>query len=53
MLNRKLDAVTESGAERLVSCDLGCLLHLSGGLQRRGSAIRVQHLAQLLDEALP
>jgi L-lactate dehydrogenase complex protein LldE len=53
MLNRKLDAVTESGAERLVSCDLGCLLHLSGGLERRGSAIRVQHLAQLLDEALP
>jgi L-lactate dehydrogenase complex protein LldE len=35
-----------------VSCDLGCLLHLGGGLRRRGSSIRVQHLAQLLDEAL-
>jgi len=40
-----------SGADRLVSCDLGCLLHIGGGLHRRGSTIRVQHLAQLLDEA--
>jgi L-lactate dehydrogenase complex protein LldE len=52
MMNRKLDALEASGAERVVSCDLGCLLHLDGGLRRRGSALRVQHLAQALDEAL-
>jgi L-lactate dehydrogenase complex protein LldE len=52
MLDRKLTAIEASGAERVVSCDLGCLLHIGGGLHRRGSAIRVQHLAQLLDEAL-
>ena len=51
MLDRKLAAVEASGAERLVSCDLGCLLHLGGGLHRRGSRIRAQHLAQFLDEA--
>jgi len=51
MMGRKLDRVEGSGADRLVSCDLGCLLHLAGGLRRRGSRIRVQHLAQLLDEA--
>jgi L-lactate dehydrogenase complex protein LldE len=51
MLERKLAAVEASGAERLVSCDLGCLLHLGGGLHRRGSPIRAQHLAQFLDEA--
>jgi L-lactate dehydrogenase complex protein LldE len=51
MLERKLAAVEASGAERLVSCDLGCLLHLAGGLHRRGSRIRAQHLAQFLDEA--
>ena len=51
MLERKLANVAASGAERLVSCDLGCLLHLGGGLHRRGSAIRPQHLAELLDEA--
>lgn len=52
ILDRKLAAVEASGADRLVSCDLGCLMHLGGGLHRRGSAIRVQHLAQALDEAL-
>jgi L-lactate dehydrogenase complex protein LldE len=52
MLDRKLTAIEASGAERVVSCDLGCLLHIGGGLHRRGSAIRVQHLAQLLDEAV-
>jgi L-lactate dehydrogenase complex protein LldE len=52
MLERKIAAIEASGADRVVSCDLGCLLHIGGGLHRRGSAIRVQHLAQLLDEAL-
>ena len=52
MLDRKLGAVESSGADRLVSCDLGCLLHLAGGLRRRGSRMAVQHLEQVLDEAL-
>jgi L-lactate dehydrogenase complex protein LldE len=51
MMARKLQGVERSGATRLVSCDLGCLLHLSGGLRRRGSAVQAQHLAQILDEA--
>jgi L-lactate dehydrogenase complex protein LldE len=51
MLDRKLAALADSGADRVVSCDLGCLLHIGGGLHRRHSPLRVQHLAQLLDEA--
>jgi L-lactate dehydrogenase complex protein LldE len=51
MMDRKLTAIEASGADRLVSCDLGCLLHLEGGLRRRGAAMKVQHLAELLDEA--
>jgi len=51
MLERKLAALEASGADRVVSCDLGCLLHIGGGLHRRSSTLRVQHLAQLLDEA--
>ena len=51
MLDRKVAAIESSGADRLVSCDLGCLLHIGGGLHRRRSRIRVQHLAQFLDEA--
>jgi L-lactate dehydrogenase complex protein LldE len=51
MMARKLQGVERAGAQRLVSCDLGCLLHLGGGLRRRGSTVQAQHLAQLLDEA--
>jgi L-lactate dehydrogenase complex protein LldE len=51
MLERKIDNILGAGAERLVTCDIGCLLHLGGGLHRRGAAIRVQHLAELVDEA--
>jgi L-lactate dehydrogenase complex protein LldE len=52
MLERKLDHVDHAAPQRMVSCDMGCLLHIGGGLQRRGSPITVQHLAQLLAEAL-
>jgi L-lactate dehydrogenase complex protein LldE len=52
MLDRKLAAIDASGADRLVSCDLGCLLHLAGGLHRRNAAIKTQHLAELIDQAL-
>lgn len=52
MMNRKLAAVECSNAERLISCDMGCLVHLAGGLHRRGSSIKTQHLAQLLDEGM-
>ena len=52
MLDRKIASVCASGADRLVSCDMGCLLHLGGGLRRRGMAVKVQHLAELAAEAL-
>lgn len=51
LLDRKLDRVAAAAPDRLVSCDMGCLLHLGGGLHRRGSRVAVQHLAQLVDEA--
>jgi L-lactate dehydrogenase complex protein LldE len=50
MLHRKLDALEASGAERVVACDLSCLIHIEGGLRRRGSRLVVQHLAELLEE---
>jgi L-lactate dehydrogenase complex protein LldE len=52
LMDRKLSSVLQSGADRLVSCDSGCLLHLAGGLRRRASSVKVQHLAEILDEAL-
>ena len=49
MLADKIDSVHASGAETLVSCDMGCLMHIEGGLSRRDSPVRVRHLAQIID----
>lgn len=48
MLADKLHDVESSGAEFLVSTDLGCLLHLQGGALRRGGRARCLHLAEVL-----
>ena len=51
MLDDKLDRVEASGAKTLVAGDTGCIMHMAGGLRRRGSDVQVLHLAQLLDRA--
>lgn len=48
IMNTKLDRVEASGADTLVGGDVSCLLHLEGGLRRRGSKIEVKHIAELL-----
>lgn len=48
MLDAKCRALEASGAQVVASCDAGCLLHLEGGLRRRGSPMRACHVAQLL-----
>ena len=48
MLQAKLDAVEASGAEVLSGGDVSCLMHIEGGLRRRGSEIQVKHFAELL-----
>ena len=49
MLNDKLDSLARTGADALVACDMSCLMHIGGGLSRRGMGIRAMHLAQLLE----
>jgi L-lactate dehydrogenase complex protein LldE len=48
ILKRKLDNVEATGADILVGTDVSCLMHMAGGLHRRGSKIKVKHLAELL-----
>ena len=48
MLDDKVKDVMDSGADTLVACDVSCLMHVGGGLSRRGSTVRPMHLAQLL-----
>lgn len=48
MLERKIKNLVACGADTLVSCDAGCVAHISGGLHRRGLAQRVVHIAEIL-----
>ncbi|MFQ5896329.1 MAG: (Fe-S)-binding protein [Nitrospinota bacterium] len=48
ILEDKLRKAEASGAEILVAADCGCMLQMAGGLSRRGSRMRVLHLAQVL-----
>lgn len=48
MLSAKLDAIEASGAEVVTATDVSCLMHISGGLSRRGSRVRALHLAEIL-----
>ena len=50
LLDRKLAGIEASGAETVVSTDVSCLIHIAGGLHRKGSPIRVRHLAEVLEE---
>ena len=48
MLADKLRHVEASGAEAVCACDASCLLHVRGGLERRGSPVHAVHLAEVL-----
>jgi glycolate oxidase iron-sulfur subunit len=49
--NRKLDNAEATGADLIVTANPGCHLQLAGGLRRRGSAMRVRHIVEVLDQA--
>jgi len=48
MADDKIADAVSTGAEMLVGGDLGCLLHLSGRMARRGDRIAVRHAAEVM-----
>jgi len=48
MADDKIADAVATGAEMLVGGDLGCLLHLSGRMARRGDRIAVRHAAEVM-----
>jgi L-lactate dehydrogenase complex protein LldE len=50
MMDSKLDQIEAVAPDLLIGGDVSCLLHLEGGLRKRGSSIAVRHLAQVLAE---
>jgi L-lactate dehydrogenase complex protein LldF len=52
ILERKLKNIEQTGAPLVVTDCPGCLMQIRGGLDKKGSAVRVQHTAQRLADAL-
>jgi L-lactate dehydrogenase complex protein LldE len=56
MMDDKIESVLESGAEVLTAVDNSCLMHLAGGMKRKGllsegvgkGRVQVMHLARIL-----
>ena len=48
ILDQKIEAIERAGVQAVVSGDASCLLQIGGRLTRKGSNIRVMHLAELL-----
>jgi L-lactate dehydrogenase complex protein LldE len=57
MVGDKATEIVATGADTLLAGDLGCLLNMAGKLTRRGSGMRVRHVAEVLagmaDEVAP
>jgi L-lactate dehydrogenase complex protein LldE len=48
----KLEHIRAAQPDLLVSPDMSCMMHLSGLAQKEGKPIKVQHVAQMLRDAL-
>lgn len=48
MGNAKLDYIEASGADAAVMCDVSCMTHLQGLMQRQGRNCRAMHIAEVL-----
>ena len=51
MLDEKIDCITKSGADTVVSADMGCLMNIGGALSRRNIPVKVMHIADLLAQS--
>jgi len=48
ILQEKIESIKKSCADVIVASDMGCLMHIAGGLSRQGITTRTMHIAELL-----
>lgn len=48
ILDDKIDAILESGAQVVTAVDTSCLMQIGGALSRRGIDVRTRHIAEVL-----
>lgn len=51
LLEKKMDSVNATSAERIVTANPGCMLQLRAGVERHGHGQQVFHVMEILDEA--
>jgi glycolate oxidase iron-sulfur subunit len=51
LLEKKMQSIDATGAERIVTANPGCMLQLRAGANRWGRGQRVSHVVEMLDEA--
>ena len=51
LLEKKMEAIGSTGAERIVTANPGCMLQLRVGVERWGRGQQVSHVVEILDEA--
>jgi L-lactate dehydrogenase complex protein LldE len=52
MMATKIERIEASGADTVVGVDVSCLMHIGGGLKRRGSQVVTRHIAEVLAEEI-
>lgn len=48
MMETKIANIEASGADVVVGVDVSCLMHIGGGLRKRGSKVITKHVAEIL-----
>lgn len=48
IVDLKLAAIAQSGADVVTASDMGCLMHIAGALSRQNVAVRALHIAEIL-----
>ncbi|WP_163651995.1 (Fe-S)-binding protein [Listeria sp. PSOL-1] len=49
LVQDKVAAVAETGADVLISADMGCLMNIGGKITRTGKEIKIMHIAEILN----
>ena len=49
MVTEKMNDVINTGAEILISADMGCLMNIGGKFNRDGNPIKIMHIAEVLN----
>lgn len=48
----KAENIIATGADTVTGCDCGCLMNIADALRKRGSSVKVKHIAELVAEGL-